>query len=63
MGVVNRMDPPQRVAIMANTRMAKGTEIRIVVMLKGMASRGSMPLRNIWWAHTTKLRIPAVIVE
>ncbi len=48
---------------MAKTMTAKGIEIRMVLTLKGIASRGSMPLTNIWCAHTTKLRTAAAMVE
>jgi len=39
----SRIDPPQSVAIIANRRIANGTEIMMVVTLKGLARRGSMP--------------------
>lgn len=59
-GVVSQMEPPHIVASMENTIKAKGTEIRIVVMLNGMASLGSSPEMNWWWAQTRKLSTPAI---
>ena len=44
MGDFKLMFEPHRVAMIENITTAKGTEIMIVVMLKGMAKRGSMPL-------------------
>jgi hypothetical protein len=44
MGVGKLIEPPHNVAIMANTMRAKGTEMIMVVRLKGMAKRGSIPL-------------------
>src|SRR5574341_1346915 len=62
MGVGKLIEPPHNVAIMANTMRAKGTEMIMVVILKGMAKRGSIPLIYMWCAQTMKLKMPAAMV-
>ena len=55
------MEDPQRVAMIEKMTNPKGTEIIMVVMLKGMASRGSMPLTYWWCAQTMKPKKPAMM--
>src|SRR5436309_6620477 len=59
-GVVNRMDPPRRVRMYARTMIANGIEMSSVVMLNASRRLCEMPVMNMWWAHTVKLKMLAI---
>src|SRR5207244_10645909 len=59
-GVENRIDPPRRVRMYARTMIAKGMEMSSVVMLNASRRLGEIPVMNMWWAHTVKLKMLAI---
>src|SRR5437016_13523906 len=46
----------QSVATQLNVLTAEGMAIASVVTMKAVPTRGFMPLVNMWWPHTRKLR-------
>ena len=56
MGVSNRIRARHKVASQLNTFTAEGTAMSIVPTAKAIARYGLMPLTNMWWPQTTKLR-------
>ena len=53
-GVVKRIDPPHSDRIITVRMTIDGTEIIMVVSWKKVLMAVPMPVRNMWWAHTTK---------
>src|SRR6267378_4326650 len=43
--------------------IANGIEISSVVMLKASSRLGEIPVMNMWWAHTVKLKMLAMTEE
>ena len=54
--VLKRSLPPQMVPSQSRVVMVAGREIRIVGTENKNAENGLMPLTNMWWPQTTKLR-------
>jgi hypothetical protein len=62
-GAVSRMSPCHIVVIQLNTFTADGIAMAIETAMNPTRSRGSMPVVNMWWAHTPKLSTPMASVE
>src|SRR5579871_5195992 len=58
MAVVKWMRPCQSVVHQLNVLIADGMAMMAVDAMKAAPSRGCMPLTNMWWPQTRKLRNP-----
>ncbi len=63
MDVVKRSLPPQIVASQLKILTPVGTAMIIEVIMKGTRRNGSMPLVNMWCAHTRKPKMPMARLE
>ena len=61
--MVKRSLPPQMVASQEKIFTPVGTAMIIEVIMNGMRSSGSMPLVNMWCAHTRKPKMPMARLE
>src|SRR5215475_3414256 len=60
---VKRIRAPQTVPNQLNVFTAEGTAISSVVSVNTEPRKGFIPLTNIWWPHTTKLRTAMATIE
>jgi hypothetical protein len=62
-GVVRRTFPFHIVVIQLKVLTADGIAIANETAMNDTCSRRSMPVENMWWAQTPKLRTPIASVE
>ena len=56
--LVKWIRPPHSVAHQLKVLIADGTAMRIVEPMNAAPSSGCIPLTNMWWPQTRKLRNP-----
>jgi len=62
-GVLNRIWERHRVASQLKVFIADGTAMIAVITMKNEPRPGCMPLINMWWPQTTKLKPPIAMIE